>query len=221
MVFENPLILGLVLAGSGLLFWLAAAGLIRWVSRPQQSLPDLEWINTADNANAEPILIVEAGGRLAWINTTARQLFGLKEGESANLERLARKTRPPNGLLNLCLADSQTRLIIEGKAVEAVSQRLPLGQPELRLITFRSAESGGVIGASQTNLLPAQTLQVFLDLTQAMASSLDVEQTLFSILDNLDRLVPADLREINLYDEDGQTFTPYRMLAMADGDRRL
>ena len=38
MVFENPLILGLVLAGGGLLFWLAAAALIRWVSRPQQSL---------------------------------------------------------------------------------------------------------------------------------------------------------------------------------------
>jgi PAS domain S-box-containing protein len=221
MVFENPLILGLVLAGGGLLFWLAAAGLIRWVSRPQQSLSDFEWINTAENPNAEPILMVEAGGRLAWINTTARQLFGLKEGESANLERLARKTRPPNSLLNLCLADSQTRLIIEGKAVEASSQRLPFSQPELRLITFRAAESGSAMGSSQPGLLPAQTLQVFLDLTQAMAASLDVEQTLFSILDNLDRLVPADLREINLYDDETQTFTPYRMLAMADGERKL
>lgn len=221
MVFENPLILGLVLAGSGLLFWLAAAGLIRWVSRPTRSYAAVVQFDESDHPNAEPILLVEAGGRLAWINAAARHLFGLKEGEAANLERLSRKTRPANSLLNLCAADAQTRLIIEGKAVEAVSQRLPLGQPELRLITFRSAESGGVMGASQTNLLPAQTLQVFLDLTQAMASSLDMEQTLFSILDNLDRLVPADLREINLYDEDSQTFTPYRMLAMADGDRRL
>ena len=221
MSFENPLILGIVLAGSGLLFWLAAAGLIRWVSRPHHRLSVDPLPPETDNPTAEPLLIVETGGRLAWINAAGRQLFGLKEGESAGLERLARKTRPANGLLNLCAADGQARLIVEGKVLEASSQSLPFGQQGLRLITFRSAESGAVIGAAQPGLLPAQTLQVFLDLTQAMAASLDVEETLFSILDNLDRLVPADLREINLYDEDSQTFTPYRMLAMADGERSL
>lgn len=217
MSLENPLFLGLVLAGSGLLFWLAAAGLLRWVSQRKSPVYDLKISEETGSPNAEPLLIVEAGGRVAWMNAAARQLFGLKERETPNLERLGRKTRPAEAFLNLCVSDGQTRLIVEGKSLEVASQRLPFGEQGLRLLTFRLLESG----PASNGLLPAQTLQIFLDLSQAMAASLDVEDTLFSILDNLDRLVPADLREINLYDEAGEVFIPYRMLGTAEGERKL
>src|SRR5690242_13892797 len=50
----------------------------------------------------EAILIVQFGGRVEYVNELAREWFGLREGEVADLERLIRRARPAEDLLNLC-----------------------------------------------------------------------------------------------------------------------
>jgi hypothetical protein len=50
----------------------------------------------------EAILIVQFGGRVEYINERAREWFGLREGEPADLERLVRRARPAEDILHLC-----------------------------------------------------------------------------------------------------------------------
>src|SRR5687767_14615752 len=69
----------------------------------------------------EAILIVQYGGRVEYINELAREWFGLREGEPAELERLVRRVRPAEDLLNLCAEQGQKRLSVGGRLVDATS----------------------------------------------------------------------------------------------------
>lgn len=222
MTLNDPWVLGLVLAGGGLLFWIAAALLIRWLSRPYLASvqPTLD-IPISENASGQALLVVQPGGKLLWINPAARELFGLQAGENPDLERLGRLTRPAQALFNLCVQDGQARVIVEGKPLDGVSFLIPAAPAGLRVVSLRSPEASSGIAISPGGLLPAPTFQVFIELTEAMASSLDLEDTLYSILENLERILPADFREINVYDDESRAFTPYRMMVTAEGERQL
>jgi PAS domain-containing protein len=63
----------------------------------------------------EAILIVQAGGRVEYINNLAREWFGLHPEEPTDLERLVRRARPAEELLNLFTVQGQKRLSISGK----------------------------------------------------------------------------------------------------------
>ncbi len=54
-------------------------------------------------------------------------------------------------------------------------------------------------------------LKVVSDFGQAIASSLDLETVLRSILENLNRLVPADLLEIKVWDAEARAFISYHL----------
>src|ERR1043165_4737803 len=54
----------------------------------------------SENTN-EAILIIQAGGRVEHINKLAREWFGLHSDEPTDLERLVRRARPAEELLNL------------------------------------------------------------------------------------------------------------------------
>ncbi|MEW6648768.1 MAG: GAF domain-containing protein [Chloroflexota bacterium] len=222
MALNDPWVLGVVIAGSGLLFWAAAALILRWLLHPHTAAtPAPENIPSLEDFGGQALLVIQPGGRLVWISSAARQIFGVKDGETPNLERLGRLTRPASALFNLCAQDGQARLIIEGKPVDGLSFLIPLKPAGLRVVSLRQPEAVSAIAASPDGALSAQTTQVFIELTQTMAASLDLEDTLFSILENLDRILPADFREITVYDADTRTFIPYRMQVQADGDRQL
>src|SRR6185503_19133678 len=87
----------------------------------------------------EAVLIVQAGGRVEHVNGLAREWFGLRADEPADLERLIRRARPAEDLINLCARQGQKRLSIGGRLVEAISHQVP-GPYPLMLITMRSVE---------------------------------------------------------------------------------
>jgi len=91
-----------------------------------------------DSSNVnEAILIVQFGGRVEYINELAREWFGLREGEIADLERLIRRARPAEDILALCTRQGQKRLSVGGRLVDATSYQVP-GPYPLMLITMRS-----------------------------------------------------------------------------------
>jgi len=155
----------------------------------------------------DAIIMLQPGGRVEYMSALARSYFDLRENEPYDLERLARRVRPVEDFLDLCVKPGQKRVSIVGKLVEVSSYEVPGARP-MTLIALRGKdlvpimEQGG--GASE------EILRAVTDFSQAVAAGLNLESTVQSILDNVSRLVPADIIELKLWDADEQALIPYR-----------
>lgn len=161
-----------------------------------------------DSSNLnEAILIVQFGGRVEYVNELAREWFGLHEGEPADLERLVRRARPAEDLLNLCAQQGQKRLSVGGRLVDATSYQVP-GPYPVMLVTMRSVELAMSLSESGTD---SSILQTISDFGKNISASLKLEDTLYAILLNVSHLVPADVLEVKVWDEASQTLIPYTL----------
>ncbi len=218
---DNAVVIGAALAGSGLFLWALTALFVRLRERTRASGigVDADLANKF-NSHKEGLVLLREGGRVLWLNNAARRAFDLAEDETAQLEKIARKIRPSEAMYTLCAQDGQERMILGGRPVEALSYLLPVTPQPLRVISMRFPELGAGL-ASEKNTIPADILGVFIELSQAVAASLDLEETLLTILENLERLVAADMREIGLWDNQNQVLVAYRMTQDENGERRL
>ena len=95
---------------------------------------------TPDSKNTnEGILVVQSGGRVEYINDLARDWFGLRPDEQPDLERIIRRSRPAEDLLNLCATPGQKRISIDHKLVEVASYRVPAPSPQM-LVALKAVE---------------------------------------------------------------------------------
>ena len=94
---------GLILLVIGSVVLILVRVLLRLLPRNQAnarvSLSEFDTPEVSELKDA--VIIVQGGGRLEYLNVPARQLFGLREEEQADLERLTRYTRPSNDFLSL------------------------------------------------------------------------------------------------------------------------
>jgi len=244
-MFElSPAVLGLIVIVAGLGFAAATLIVLRLSTQPNPParLPTPPPASTQIPAHQDAVLLVESGGRVTYINQAGREYFNAWD-EEPNLESLARHTRPSENFLMLCSSEGQTRLNLNGRMVEAISFFTPSssanGSPQkggmlvtlhklhpgfeganiTRSATARLGEEPGSMG--QEAQLTPQTLQIFTGLSQAMAASLDLETTLQTILESIERLLPADHLEITVWNPDDQLLIPYRLVGLPGLDRRL
>src|SRR5215211_8941248 len=155
----------------------------------------------------EAVLIVQVGGRVEYINDLAREWFGLREGEHPELERLIRRARPADDILNLCTRQGQKRLSVAGRLVDATSYQIP-GPYPLMLISMRSVELSTSLNEVSAD---SSILRVVSDFGKSVSSSLNLENTLYAILLNVSHLVPADVLEVKIWDEADQALIPYTL----------
>ena len=155
----------------------------------------------------EAVMIVQPGGRVEYLNVLAREWFGVRSDEPADLERLVRRARPAEDLLYLCARQGQKRLSVGGRLVEVVSYQVP-GPYPLMLVTMRSVELSANLDQSQAD---SSILKIVTDFGRDVSASLGLEDTLHAILLNVSHLVPADLLEIKTWDASRQTLTPYTL----------
>lgn len=157
--------------------------------------------------HGDAVLQIASGGRVEYVNPVGREWFGLAEGELPNLERLTRRVRPSDPFWRLCVSQGQARFSIGGRLVEGVSYRLPgveptmlvsLRQPEL---TTSLAEAGDVSGSA---------LRIITDFGRTIAENLNLEATLSAVLENVEKLVPSDILEVKVWEENSQSFVSYR-----------
>ncbi|MDT8899013.1 GAF domain-containing protein [Thermanaerothrix sp. 4228-RoL] len=203
----------------GVLFVLVGAvawGATRWLMRTlpgarltSRSVVAIE--NERGDGLSEAVIVIQPGGRVTWLNESARTLFDLPADTHPNLEMLARKVRPPELFLGLCAHGGQDLVTLGGRTVEVRVLATPLDGQAYRLVWLREANLASEL--ARESALPAQTLQTFLQLTQAIAASLDLNETLQAVLDSLERLLPADIWEITLWDAEAGVLWPYRRLA--------
>src|SRR5215216_2496378 len=164
------------------------------------SSPDSSPIN-------EAVLIVQIGGRVEYINELAREWFGLREGEHPDLERLIRRARPAEDILNLCTRQGQKRLSVAGRLVDATSYQIP-GPYPLMLISMRSVELSTSLNEASAD---SSILRIVSDFGKNVSASLDLGDTLYAILLNVSHLVPADVLEVKVWDEATQSLIPYTL----------
>ncbi|RPJ24751.1 MAG: GAF domain-containing protein, partial [Chloroflexi bacterium] len=161
-----------------------------------------------DSSNLnEAILIIQLGGRVEYVNELAREWFGLREGEPADLERLIRRARPAEDLLHLCTQQGQKRLSVGGRLVDATSYQVP-GPYPVMLVTMRSVALSAALSEPGAD---ASILQIVSDFGKNVSSSLNLEDTLYAILLNVSHLVPSDVLEVKVLDEASQTLIPYTL----------
>ena len=199
----NLLIAGLVF---GALVWL----ILRVLPRTQVVAPRVA-VNSFDipkesNPN-DAILILAPGGRVEYISALARTYFDLRENEPYDLERLARRVRPSDDFLDLCASSGHKRLSIGGRLVEVSSYEVP-GTYPVMLISLHGKEM--IATLDQGDGASEEILRVVTEFSQSIATSLDLETTAQSILDNVSRLVPSDVIELKLWNAEDQALILYR-----------
>ncbi len=202
-----------------LILFITVLGVVSFRRLPRSaenlSQPPAPAVFSPDSSNSnEAVMIVQPGGRVEYLNGPAREWFGMRSEEPADLERLVRRARPAEDLLYLCARQGQKRLSVGGRLVEVTSYQVP-GPYPLMLVTMRGVELSVSMDQSQTD---SSILQIVTDFGRNISSSLDVEETLHAILLNVSHLIPADLLEIKTWDASRQTLTPY-MLEMSGSSR--
>jgi hypothetical protein len=157
----NAISMGFALALAGVLIlgltWLVLRALPRLKSSSAtQTNPPLP-VNV--NHHDEAVLLIQSGGRVAYVNQKARELFNLWD-EPPNLERLARKARPSEAFLSLCASQGQSRFNLNGHLVDGTSYYAPSESGRAILVSLRpppwqvgvdsSTENSGVAQAFNT-----------------------------------------------------------------------
>ncbi len=155
----------------------------------------------------EAVLIIQAGGRVEYINHLAREWFGLRSSELVDLERLIRRARPAEELLDLCVHQGQKRLSVSGRLVQATSYQIP-GPYPLMLITMRIVELSTDPNEAGAD---SSVLRIVSDFGKNVSASLKLEEALYAILLNVSHLVPADVLEVKVWDASRQTLIPYTL----------
>lgn len=221
----DPLSLGIVLVALGLGLWLLVRLLIGIVQRPQQTshpivFPETEADPDVLESSEDAVLLVGAGGRLLSINPRGRAFFHLEEDEAANLNRLARRIRPSDTFLALCASEGKARFALEGRMLDGVSYQIPSQPSSLMMISLRQADMKTGLEVSPGGS-DSQALQSFVDLTHEILASLDLDETLTAILENVEKLTPADFIEISLWDESAGALIPYHFNPASSRGRRL
>jgi len=199
-----------LLAGSVVvaLAWAVLRFLPRSHSNVQPVLNSFVFPDTSKSSN-EATIILQPGGRVEYISALARSYFDLRENEPYDLENLARRVRPSDDFLDLCIAPGQKRVSIGGKLVEIASYQVP-GVYPLMLISLRSRETYPVMDQSN-NGVTGEILQVATEFSQGIAASLNLESTIRSILDHVGRLMPSEVLDLKLWNAERKTLVPYRI----------
>ncbi len=217
----DPVSLGILLLLTGLVFFLLVWGLPRLIYKTRSSrllIPVPQDLNDNSNHN-HAVLIVQSGGRVDYINATARQWLDVHDGEHPNLEVLARRIRPSDDFLKLCATEGQVRFSVNGRPMEAVSYQVP-GLAASLLISMRRPDlATAQVGEVQE--ISNSAMKILTDLGKSVAASPDLDSTIQAILENLERLVPKDLLEIKIWKNENQTLIPYRMGSRPGSEPKL
>lgn len=204
----NTLWLAFLTTALGLSLILAALLVVLSMKRRQAAgTPAVEpFLPEPEDGSGEAVIVVAAGGRIRRMNAQARQLFRLADGELPNLERLARQALPSEGLIDLCAAEGQARLVLSGRPYEASSYRIGLDGHAHALVSLRSPQPP----SRPASIPPTQILQTVADLSRTITASLDLDETIAAVRESMEKLVPADFLEIALWDADREVLTAYR-----------
>ncbi len=192
--------------------------------QPGQDFPhESETFSTSPD---QAVLVILPGGTVGHLNQTARQWFNIRQ-TPPNLEWIARRLQPEGSFLELCLKESRRRLQLDGAYLDASSCRIPSnGSPPPMLVILHRLEWGEteeqIYGQPEITGGSATTaFELYASYCQVASLSLDLEQALVAILEGIERLLPADLIQVTVWDANTRCLAPYRLLGLPGEKRSL
>ncbi len=186
-------ILGLVLA----LVYLGP----RLFSRQRSTLGDVPTpaiVSTLTSTN-DAVVVARRGGQIIFANDQAKQLFGAN-GDTPNLDRMARLAQPEDSFLDLFRAEGQANITIANRPLEATSVRIP-GEVTQFVVMLRDTSQLDLL---RTDDRSGRSLSALNEISKTISASLDLEITVNNILQTVGRVVEYNLGEINLWDAEAQ-----------------
>ncbi len=222
MPFFDLFALGLILFAFGVVFWLLARWLLSGMAKavPSMKADNLHLELAMGEGNQDAVIVVQPGGKIISITPRARQIFELDENETPNLERIARKVRPSDQFLSLCVAEGQARMVLSGRMVDVSTYRMTLGKSWVVVLTVHFLELSAGPESNQPGP-ESETLQIFSELSQAMTGNLDFDSTLQAIQQSVEKLIPTDFLEITVWDPESEALIPYRFAGIPGVERKL
>lgn len=218
MAWNNPLFLGLLIAGLGLLLWIGAVILLRF-SRPRVRVTNtpvefLEPNGQEDNA----LLLLMPGGKIRSLNPAAVRLFNVRPGELPALETLVRQARPSEALLQICAGEAPAPFRISGQWVQAESWDLQVEGQNLRAVALHVQSSN--LSTELMTQAGSHTIKDLNALGQLISASLNLSETVESVLKVIETHIACDFCQMALWDSRHERYTAYR-LAAAEGSEQL
>lgn len=213
-----PTMYGYLFLFLGLGLFLLAALFLRWLPKliytnpsSHQSPPN----SLSDHEVDQAILHVMPGGRVAYINQSALELFNLR-GKPPNLENLLGCIHPRKSFLNLCAKQGQATFSINGRLVEATAYpsdptatqkheiQVAMYQPSFypgQPIQLSQPPQTGHTNRKQAHRPPStHTLRTLTEISLAISKNLELEATIRAILDNCKNLLPGDFLELTVWE---------------------
>ena len=220
---SDPSGLGLILIAVGICVWLAARLLMQTVRRRGSFVRRQAAIQLPEGLLTrapDAVLMVQPGGRLGNINPQARKLFGIQEGESGDLERIAQHFRPRDAFFTICSTESKTNLSIDGKPYEASSFQLAFEPEPMTMISLRPVDLISSVREGQSDGSAAE-LQTWLDFSKKISTQSDLLEMLQTTLEQVEKVMPADFLEISLWDPASAALASYRFTGPPGADRKI
>ena len=212
--------LGILLAGLGLFLWFTIWFFVKRVGQNYSlTRSDVSLIGRGEVwETPDAVIVVESGGRLAAMNHQARKVFHIEAYENPGLERLARWVRPGEAFLALCAKEGKQRFVLDGKLVEGSSYHIASGVNQFVVVSLKPVEL--TVGSSDAKFgITTQSLKAFTELTVSMTTSLNLEETVRSILENVEKLFSSSYIELSVFDAGEKSLTTYA-LSIYDGAER-
>ena len=166
----------------------------------------------------DAVLLVLSGGRVRYLNALARQWFGLQPEDRPSLEFLAHRLRPEDEFVRVCAAPGRARLTLATRAVEAVSYAVPYQGEMAVLVTLRPLQLLPTEEGEAAPAPTAETVRALVEIGQDVSAHQTLEEALQAVAEAVDRLVPADVISLSLWDEAHQRLQPYHY---AGGERKV
>jgi PAS domain S-box-containing protein len=214
----TPQLLGFIGLLTGLALLLLTLLLTRYFPRIQPFKTHHSQDQNLQTTGAAPggVILIQNGGRVIYINREAQKWFGFSS-KKPNLERMASRTRPSNSFLSLCADEGQAHFSVNGTYVDGTSLRIPYDGSSAMLVSLQRPEIGVLAYKDPAHL--DRTMKSFIELSQTITSNLDLQSTLRSILESIERLIPCDFPRIATWDPENQYLIPYQFTEENDGER--
>ncbi|MEI7846230.1 MAG: GAF domain-containing protein, partial [Chloroflexota bacterium] len=202
VMLPEQILLGIGFFSSGLLFFLLVWLILRTGTQGQQQTKLLSANYPHFNAKnqQDATFVIEIGGRIQSMSDSARELFELGPGDFPNIERLVEKVQPVEIFLEICATEGQARFLVNGKKIKAGSYRVPAPVPSMLLVLHTpetEITSSQIPPENHQDTSPDLLALPVLPIT----ASLNLDETVESILHRAAQLVHMDFIEIKTWDE--------------------
>jgi len=148
MSYLSPLSLSAILLLVGLTAYFLISHLIVQFSRKSwKSNPIKFELPVYLPQNGDAYIIVGEGGKIAYSNSTIKELFNLN-GRKISLESLATEINPKESFFGLCAQEGKARLSLGSTLIDGKSYRIPNGDSSTMLVSFhelKNASNGSTI----------------------------------------------------------------------------